>query len=121
MKLFLLILGIVVVALNVFLYYSKKHRSAASNGNPLNNINKSDSSKSDSEDFLSTPEAVELKQAAAAELGISVEKLNRMSVKEIAHLAAQRDTDQDLTAMCSILYKSKAAIVGGEMNLGVPS
>ncbi|MGD8961618.1 MAG: hypothetical protein PVF29_12130 [Desulfobacterales bacterium] len=90
MKLFLLILGIVVVALNVFLWYSKKHRSAAVNGKSPNNNKKSDSSKSDSEDSLSTPEADELKQAAAAELGIPVEKLNRMSVKEIAHLAAEK-------------------------------
>ena len=83
MKLFLLILGIVVVALNVFLWYSKKHSSAAGNKN-------SPATKTDSNDFLNSPEADKLKQAAAAELGIEVEKLNRMSADEIAHLAAEK-------------------------------
>ncbi|MGD8342644.1 MAG: hypothetical protein PVI38_11140 [Desulfobacterales bacterium] len=90
MKLFLVILGIVVVALNVLLWYSKKHSSAAGNGKSPNNEKNSDTSKTDSDDFLNTPAADELKQAAAAELGIPVEKLNRMSVEEIAHLAAEK-------------------------------
>lgn len=90
MKLFLFLLGIVVVALNVFLWYSKKKRGAAGNDKSPNNQNKSVSSKTDSADFLNTPEADELKQAAAAELGIPLEKLNRMSVEEIAHLAAEK-------------------------------
>ena len=90
MKLFLLILGIVVVALNVFLWYSKKHSEAAANGKSPDNEKKSGDSKTDSTDFLDTPEADELKQAAAAELGIPVEKLNRMSANEIANLAAEK-------------------------------
>ena len=90
MKLFLLILGIVVVALNVFLWYSKKHGSAAGNGKPTDTEKNSSASYTDSDDFLNTPKADELKQAAAAELGIPVEKLNRMSVEEIAHLAAEK-------------------------------
>ena len=84
MKLFLLILGIVVVALNAVLWYSKKHSGAAGKGKS------SKASKSDAADFLNTPEADDLKQAAATELGIPVEKLNRMSVEEIAHLAAEK-------------------------------
>ena len=90
MKLFLLLLGIVVVALNVFLWYSKKHSGTTENGKSPKNVKKSDASKTDSADFLNTPEADELKQAAAAELGIPVEKLNRMSVEEITHLAAEK-------------------------------
>lgn len=90
MKLFLLILGIVVVALNVFLWYSKKHSGASGNRKTPNNVKKSGASKTDSAEFLNTPEANELKQAAAAELGIPVEKLSRMSVNEIAHLAAEK-------------------------------
>jgi hypothetical protein len=90
MKLFLVILGVVVVALNVFLWYWKKRSSAAGKGKSPNNIMKSDASKTDSADFLNTPAADKLKQAAAAELGIPVEKLNRMSVEEIAHLAAEK-------------------------------
>lgn len=90
MKLFLLILGIVVVALNVFLWYSKKHSAAAGNGKTPDTENKSGALKTDTADFLDTPEADELKQAAAAELGIPVEKLNGMSANEIAHLAAEK-------------------------------
>ncbi|MGD9086644.1 MAG: hypothetical protein PVJ41_16820 [Desulfobacterales bacterium] len=90
MKLFLLILGIVVLALNVFLWYWKKRSGAADNRKSPNNQKKSNASKTDSADFLNTPAADELKQAAAAELGIPVEKLNRMSVEEIAHLAAEK-------------------------------
>ncbi len=90
MKLFLLILGIVVVALNVLLWYSKKHSGAAAKAKSPDTENKSNASKSDAVDFLNTPEADELKQAAAAELGVPVEKLNCMSVEEIAHLAAEK-------------------------------
>lgn len=90
MKLFLLILGIVVVALNGLLWYSKKHSGGAANGKSPNTEKKSNASKSDSVDFLNTPEADELKQAAATELGIPLEKLSRMSVEEIANLAAEK-------------------------------
>lgn len=90
MKLFLLILGIVVIALNVFLWYSKRHGGAKGNHQSPDNITKSNTSAADSNDFLKSPEADELKQAAAAELGIPVEKLNRMSAEEIAHLAAEK-------------------------------
>ena len=90
MKLFLVILGIVVVALNVFLWYWKKHSSAAGKGPSPKNKKKSKASKTGSAHFLNSPQADELKKAAAAELGIPVEKLNRMSVEEIAHLAAEK-------------------------------
>lgn len=90
MKLFLLILGIVVVALNVFLWYSKKRSGAEGNDGSKNNTNKTDGINTDSSDFLNSPEADGLKQAAAAELGIPVEKLNRMSAEEIADLAAEK-------------------------------
>ena len=83
MKLFLLILGIVVVALNVYLWYSKK-QSAATGNDTIS------APQTDSADFLNSPEADKLKQAAATELGIPVEKLNRMTVEEIADLAAEK-------------------------------
>ena len=91
MKLFLLLLGIVVVALNVFLWYWKKQSSATGNDTSPHNDNKTVASETDSDEFLDTPEVDELKQAAAAELCIPVEKLNRMSVEEIAHLAAEKE------------------------------
>ncbi len=90
MKLFLLILGIVVIALNVFLWYSKKQSGAAKDNQSPDNIKNSDALETDSTEFLDSPEADELKRAAAAELGISVEQLNRMSAEEIAHLAAEK-------------------------------
>jgi hypothetical protein len=83
MKIFLLILGIVVVALNGLLWYFKKRSRAAGNET-------SSASKADSGDFLNSPKADELKQAAAAELGIPIEKLNQLSADEIAHLAVEK-------------------------------
>ena len=90
MKLFLLLLGIVVVALNVFLWYWKKQSSATDNDTSPADDKKPVASETDSDNFLDTPEADKLKQAAAAELGIPVEKLNRMPVEEIARLAAEK-------------------------------
>jgi hypothetical protein len=90
MKLSLIVLGMVVVSLNVFLWYWKKYSGAAGSGKSPSNEKKSGDSRTDSTDFSNTMEADELKQAAAAELGIPVEKLNRMSVEEIAHLAAEK-------------------------------
>ena len=90
MKLFLLILGIVVILLNVFLWYSKKQIKAANNGKSQDKLKKSVASESDSVDFLDSPEADELKQAAASELGIAVDQLNHMSTEEIAHLASEK-------------------------------
>ena len=90
MKLFLLILGIVVVALNVLLWYLKKRSSASENDQSPADRKKSKASKTELTDFINSPEADQLKQAAADELGIPLEKLNRMSVEEIAHLAAEK-------------------------------
>lgn len=87
MKLLLLILGIVVILLNIFLWYSKKQIRAANGHKAPDSDN---ASKVDPTDFLDSPEADELKKAAAAELGIAVEQLNRMSTDEIAHLASEK-------------------------------
>ena len=87
MKLFLLILGIVVILLNIFLWCSKKQISAA-NGHISSDSD--NALKVSPTEFLDSPEADELKEAAAAELGIPVEQLNRMSTDEIAHLASEK-------------------------------
>ena len=86
MKLFLLILGVVVVLLNLVLWYSKKQRNAKM---PDSSQTVSDT-HSPANDFINSPQADALKQAAANELGISVEQLNRMSTHEIAHLASEK-------------------------------
>ena len=91
MKLFLLILGIVVVALNVFLWYSKKHSGAAKDKKASSKTKKSDGSETNPAELLKGPEGDKLKAAAAAELGIPVEQLNRMSPEEIELLAAEKD------------------------------
>jgi hypothetical protein len=80
MKLILLILGVAVIALNVFLWYSKRQTGK----------NKSDGSDARSIEFLNSPEAEPLKQSAAAELGISIEQLDRLSVEEIEELATEK-------------------------------
>ena len=90
MKLFLLILGIVVVALNVFLWHSKKRKDAEIINNSFNNREKSVYPQTNATDFLNSPAADELKQAAAEELGIPVEELNRMTAEEIVHLATEK-------------------------------
>jgi hypothetical protein len=90
MKVFLLILGIAVVALNVFLWYAKKQRNAASIANSPDKLEKSAHSETNSIDFLDSPAADELKQAAADELEIPVEQLNRMSAEEIVRLATEK-------------------------------
>ncbi len=90
MKFFLLILGIVVVALNVFLWHLKKKKDAEIIANSFENNEKSDESNTNKTDFLNSPAADELKQAAAEELGIPVEQLNRMSTEEIVDLATEK-------------------------------
>ena len=90
MKLLLLILGIVVVALNLMLWYSKRKGSKTETDEPTNHKDKLDAPFANSNDFLNSSKAKPLKQSAAAELGISVKQLDRMSVKEIEQLAAKK-------------------------------
>ena len=90
MKLLLLILGIVVVALNLLLWYSKRKASKTETGEPANHKDKLDAADAKSNEFLNSSEAKPLKQSAAAELGISVKQLDRMSVKEIEQLATKK-------------------------------
>jgi hypothetical protein len=81
----------VVVALNGFLWYSKKHSGAAKNKKASTKIKKSDGSETSPTELLEGPESDKLKEAAAAELGIAVEQLNRMSPDEIEILAQEKD------------------------------
>jgi hypothetical protein len=90
MKLLLLILGIVVVALNLMLWYSKRKGGKIEAVEPANQKDKLDAPFANSNDFLNSSKAKPLKQSAAAELGISVKQLDRMSVKEIEQLATKK-------------------------------
>jgi FtsZ-interacting cell division protein ZipA len=90
MKLILLILGVVVIALNLFLWYSKRQAGKTKTGKSPDHKNKSGSSDARSIEFRNSPEAETLKQSAAAELGISIEQLDRLSVEEIEELATEK-------------------------------
>jgi FtsZ-interacting cell division protein ZipA len=90
MKTLLIILGIVIVALNLILWYSKKNGRKTEADEPTNHSDKLDAPFANSNEFLNSSKAKPLKQSAAAELGISVEELDRMSVEEIKHLAEQK-------------------------------
>jgi len=90
MKLILLILGVAVVALNLFLWYSKRPASKTKADESSSHKDKSDGSDVRSIEFLNSPKVAPLKQSAAAELGISIEKLDRLSVEEIEELATEK-------------------------------
>ena len=90
MKLILLILGVAIVALNLFLWYSKRSVRKTKTDKSSGQKDKADRSDAGSVELLTNPEAAPLKQSAAAELGISIEQLNRLSVEEIEDLAAKK-------------------------------
>ena len=90
MKLLLLILGVVVVLLNLFLWYSKKHSSKTKADESAGPENKSGNLDARPMESLNTPEVAPLKNSAAAELGITIEQLDRLSVEEIEELAAEK-------------------------------
>ena len=90
MKLLLLILFIAVVALNLFLWYSKRLASKTKADESSSRKDKSDNRDARPIEFLNNPEVEPLKQSAAAELGISIEQLDRLSVEEIEELASEK-------------------------------
>jgi len=90
MKLILLILGVVIVALNLFLWYSKRLARKAKADESSGHKGKAEDSAAHSIQFLDNPELAPLKQSAAAELGISIEQLDRLSVEEIEALATEK-------------------------------
>ena len=90
MKLILLILGVVIVVLNLFLWYSKRLARKTKTDEPSSHKGEADSANTPSIEFLDNPEVAPLKQSAAAELGISLEQLDRMSVEEIEELATEK-------------------------------
>ena len=90
MKLLLLILGVVVVVLNLLLWYSKKKTGKAKADKSAGPENKSRSQDARTMESSKNPEVGSLKQTAAAELGITIEQLDRLSVEEIEALANKR-------------------------------
>lgn len=90
MKILLIILGVVVVALNLILWYSKRKGRKADADEPTNHKDEFDAPFANSNEFLNSSKAKPLKQSAAAELGISVEELDQMSAEEIKQLAKEK-------------------------------
>jgi hypothetical protein len=90
MKLLLLILGVAVVALNLFLWYSKRQTGKTKADASSSHKDKAGGSDARSIEFSNSPEIEPLKKSAAAELGISMEQLDRLSVEEIEKIAAER-------------------------------
>jgi hypothetical protein len=90
MKILLLILGVVVVVLNLLLWYSKKQARKAKADKSAGPEVRSGSQDARAMESLKNPEVGPLKQSAAAELGITIEQLDRLSVEEIEALANER-------------------------------
>ena len=84
-----LIFAVVAVAANVLLiwYVNKKyHKAKAEESSDLKNT-----TDAFSYGYLNTPEAKRLRQSPAAELGISVEELDRMSAEDVRQLASEQE------------------------------
>jgi hypothetical protein len=90
MKILLLILGVVAVLLGLFLLDSRKKGGKTEADISKKHKDKSDRRNSRSNELFNSPEAKRLKQSAAAELGISVEQLDRMPVEEIRQMATDK-------------------------------
>jgi FtsZ-interacting cell division protein ZipA len=90
MKILLLILAVAAVAVGLFLWDSRKRSARTPAGKSAGHKNKSDRPDSESNESFNSPEAKRLKRSAAAELGISVDQLDRMSVEEIRQMATDR-------------------------------
>lgn len=83
-----LLLAVVAVAANIFfIWYAKK-------------INKRKSDESSNlkngpfafpEGYLNTPKVKQLRKSTAAELGLSIEELDRMLAKEIKQLSKEKE------------------------------
>jgi len=90
MKLLLLILGVVVVVLNLLLWFSKKQaRKVKTDKSPCPE-DRSGSQDARTMETMKNPQVGPLKQSAAAELGITIEQLDRLSVEEIEALANEK-------------------------------
>ncbi|MGD8257585.1 MAG: hypothetical protein PVG70_07130 [Desulfobacterales bacterium] len=88
MKIVFIFAAVAVAANLFFIWYAKRksHKTKADESSHLE-----DSSKAYSKEFLDSEEVKALKQSAAAELSISIEELDRMSVEEITQLAKEKE------------------------------
>jgi hypothetical protein len=83
-----IVLAVVAVAANiVFIWYAKKSNKAKTDesSNPDSGLH------AFSKGYLNTPEVKQLRKSAAAELGLSVQELDRMLAKEIKQIAKEQE------------------------------
>jgi cytoskeletal protein RodZ len=90
MKLLLLILGVAVVALNLLLWYSKRQAAKTKARESSRHKDKAGASAARSVETSNNSEIEPLKESAAAELGISIEQLDHLSVEEIEKIAVEK-------------------------------
>lgn len=83
----ILVLGIAAFAANfALIWYSKKYNKTKTDEAPNPEVG----SANIAQGYLNTPAARHLKKSAAAELGLSIEELDRMPVKKIRRLAKEQ-------------------------------
>jgi len=87
MKIAVVLAALAVAANIVFIWYSKKSDKAKKGefSNPKNG------SHAFSKGYLNTQKVRQLKKSAAAELGLSIEELDRMLAKELKQLAKEQE------------------------------
>ena len=90
MQILLPLLGVVAVALGLFILDSRKKGRKTETAKSKNHKDKADRRNFHASELLDSPEAKLLKQSAAVELGVSLEQLDRMSVEEIRQMATDR-------------------------------
>ena len=83
-----ILLAVVAAAANIFLIWVSKKSSHAKAGESSN----PEISDAFSKGYLNTPEAKQLKKSTAAELGLSIEELDRRLAKEIKELAREQES-----------------------------
>ena len=82
------VLAVLAAAANIFfIWYAKKSNKAMTD----ESSNPDNGSYLFSKGYLNTPEVKQLRKSAAAELGLSVEELDRMLVKEIKQLSKEQE------------------------------
>ena len=83
------IFGTVAVVANIFFIWYAKRKGNKTKAD--NSSNLKDSSYANPQEFINSEEGKRLKQSAAAELSISIEELDRMSVDKITRLAKKKN------------------------------
>jgi|GEM_PF-3543283 len=93
------VVAVAVAANIVFKWYSKKSKK----DQPAESSSPESGSDAFSTGYLNTPQVSQLRKSAAAELGLSIEELDRMLAKEMKQMAMERELINE-----EIAFRSKA-------------